>query len=140
MSTPVILNGSHIADYESFVREFNRAYRVAFGDCHWYGEHVEWNGEPLDLDNFLEAPDEEFVFIWRDATRSKGALGHDAMAAYWQKCHDQCFKQFASVKTLLDGFADKVDKSRQGCGPTLFDYLADLLTGPNRDIDVQLAE
>ena len=140
MRNELVIDGSHIRDYDDFMREYNRAYRAVFGG-------LPWNGEISDLHEFLEAvregAGERLTIRWTNSQRSSADLGHEQMAEFW-------LRSLASIPEsafspggyqLVYGWKqESLDQARAGEGRTLFEYLGWQIRGEDGDelIELQL--
>jgi hypothetical protein len=144
MAIELIIDGNHIRDYDSFVREFNRAYLAVFGGVPWDG--VPWDGEIADLHELLgtdgEAVGERLSIRWVNSQKSRSELGHEQMAEYWLRSlasiPEAAFSP-SSYQLVYGWKQERLNQARAGEGRTLFEYLVWQIRGDEGDEFTELS-
>jgi len=130
-----VIDGSRFLDFEGFAREISPWIDR---DTWWYGYG---NLDAFDdvLAGGYGTPDCGFVIRWIHSDLSRSALGHGA-TEQWLKRRLVRSRVGYSEDTIR-----RLDDARHGRGPTLFDYIVDIIRGwgpggiqPDGDIELYL--
>jgi hypothetical protein len=108
------INGGNFDDFDGFIREFNRVFQPQLG--------VEWNGNLDAFNDLLYWPEPPYTIKWRKSWKSRRDLGYEAIIIWHLKLlleSDQPSKSQWSW--------DKLDIARKHEGPTLFDWLVEII-------------
>ena len=130
MAKQLVLDVSRISCFTDFVGEFNAAYKDAFGECEW-NHGPDWDGDLNDLDCFLEAPQERISIRLTNASQARENLGYEQMVEFWEDGLATSVQRFPNVTFLHDETRQSIENAKNRIGPTMFDYLVDLLSHPN---------
>jgi RNAse (barnase) inhibitor barstar len=98
----------------------------------------EFWGRNLDAFNDIlyggfGTPEEGFVLVWKNSSLSKERLGHAETARWYEDALKRCHP--SGVARMREGLA----RAQRGEGPTLFDWLVEIITDENhRDVELRL--
>jgi hypothetical protein len=93
---------------------------------------------PRNLDAFNDIlfwPSEgtgPYTLIWRDSARSRRRLGHEALARKLEAMLRTC------QPSNVPEFRLRLDRARRGEGPTLFDWLVEIIEDNKDDVRLRL--
>ncbi|HEY1187162.1 MAG TPA: hypothetical protein VGE74_05860 [Gemmata sp.] len=119
-----VIDGANFRDFAGFIEECNRGFireTSGGGECHGsvdaLHDYLYWG----PYNGGLWTPT---VIVWRNATKSRIDLGHRAMASWLEENSREC--HYSNVLSVLR----RLEDARQYRGPTLFDWLAGIVTAP----------
>src|SRR5262249_17967127 len=111
----ITIDGRRFTDFEGFVAEAKEAFS---GKVDWL-----WNGNLDAFDTLLDEVEGRYGLVWPRADLSRHCLGHQSMirwrAGSIQRCHPD----------NIMAVAERLRLARLGQGPTLFDWLVEIIRG-----------
>jgi hypothetical protein len=108
-----VIDGANFFNFADFIEECNRGFIRHFGG--------EWNGNLDAFNDYFHWGDGDYVLIWANSEKSRGELGHEAMANWLDENSRRCHP--LNVPSVLEGR----DQARRAKGPTLFDCLVQII-------------
>jgi hypothetical protein len=124
MKPIVTIDGARFVDFHGFVDEFNRTYVRQF--------NAIWNGNLDAFNDYLDWLDGEYTLVWLNAEESGRNLGHAEMVRWLagniQTCHPD---------NIMD-VATRIRDARLGLGPTLFDWLVQIIREDHPQVELRL--
>ncbi|MFN3151918.1 hypothetical protein [Bremerella sp.] len=118
------IDGERFDDFPGFIAEFNRGFVSHVGG--------QWNGNMDAFNDYLYWGDQGSTIRWMHSNKSRDDLGHDAMAQWLAenllRCHPA---NRSSVQARLD-------QARNGLGPTLFEWLVEIIDENSEFVDLVL--
>lgn len=119
-----VLDGDNFTDLESFAREFIRVFCSQFS--------TSWYGNPDAFNDFLCWPEHPYLLVWKNAERSRKELGHGEMAKWLEERVQHCHP------TNVSQFQKRLAVARTGQGPTLFDFLLEIIRDHEDFVELRL--
>ncbi|MFJ7253894.1 barstar family protein [Streptomyces sp. NPDC098085] len=117
MTVTYVIDGSRVTGLEQFWNVIGEAVNGPGG---YFGRNFDALADCLS--GGMGAPDDDFVFEWRDHALSAQALGHAETARYLRQSLDRVHP------TNRPAVRRRLDDALAGRGPTLFDLLVETLT------------
>src|SRR5262245_24743429 len=118
------INGDHFDDFEGFIREFNRVFISQIAG--------DWNGNLDAFNDYLSWPEGPYVIKWRKSWKSRRDLGYEATITWYLKYI------LRSDRPSKSQMWDRLDAARKYEGPTLFDWLVDIISGNSPQVTLEL--
>lgn len=107
------IDGTAFEDFDGFIREFDRGFVSRVGG--------NWTGNLDAFNDYLSWADTPCAIRWRQSNKSRDSLGHAAMAEWLTGNLTRCHP--ANVESVQE----RLDNARNGNGPTLFDWLVEII-------------
>jgi hypothetical protein len=107
------IDGGNFDDFEGFIREFNRVFVSHIGD--------KWNGNLDAFNDYLYWPTTPYAIRWRKSWKSRADLGYEATIVWYLR------KILESNPPSKSTWWDQLEAARKHEGPTLFDWLIELI-------------
>jgi len=121
------IDGNNFSTFEEFCEEFNRKMNL----------EISWNGHLDALNDILNGgfgtPDEGFALAWKNSARSRETLGYGETIRLIEKLLQRCHPSNAPY------FKKKLDDAKRNEGPTVFDWLVEIICSEgHEDIELRL--
>ena len=116
------IDGKNFDDFDGFIAEFDRVF-ISHVEGHCLAEGSWWNGNLDVFNDYLFQPDEPYLIRWKNSWKSRRDLGYDAMIVWLLRHVLECKSPSKSA------FWDEVDAARRQEGPTLFDWIVEIING-----------
>ena len=107
------INGGNFDDFDGFIREFNRVFISQIGG--------DWNGNLDAFNDYLYWPEAPYTIKWRKSWKSRRDLGYEATITWYLR------KLLETDRPSKNQWWDRLDAARKHDGPTLFDWLVDMI-------------
>ena len=119
-----VIDGDNFTDFDSFTKEFTRVLCSQFG--------ANWRGHLDAFNDFLYWPERPYVLVWKSVERSRAALGHGEMVKWLEERIKNCHP------TGVPHFQERLDAARAGQGPTMFDFLVEIIRDNEEFVELRL--
>jgi RNAse (barnase) inhibitor barstar len=121
------IDGNNFSTLEEFCDEFNRKMNL----------EITWNGNLDALNDILNGgfgtPDDGFVLAWKNSAQSRERLDYGETIRQIEKRLQSCHPSNAPY------FKKKLDNAKRNEGPTVFDWLVEIISGEgHEDIELRL--
>jgi RNAse (barnase) inhibitor barstar len=121
------IDGDNFSTLEEFCDEFNRIMNL----------EITWNGNLDALNDILNGgfgtPDEGFVLAWKNSAQSRKRLGYSETIRQIEKKLQSCHPLNAPY------IKEELDNAKRNEGPTVFDWLVEIISGEgHEDIELRL--
>jgi hypothetical protein len=107
------IDGQNFDDFEGFIREFNRVFESETGGS--------WQGNLDAFNDYLSWPKTPYIIKWRRSWKSRRDLGYDAIIVWYLRAI------LEHVRPSESSWWDQLDAARKQEGPTLFDWLIEII-------------
>jgi hypothetical protein len=118
------IDGERFDDFTGFVAEFNRSFVSHVGG--------NWKGNLDAFNDYLSWGDQRSTIRWLHSEKSRTDLGHEAIAAWLSdnllRCHP----------TNRSAVQDRLKKAENGLGPTLFEWLVEIIEENTEYVELKL--
>ena len=115
------IDGDNFSTLEEFCDEFNRKMNL----------EISWNGNLDALNDILNGgfgtPDDGFVLAWKNSARSRERLGYGETIRQIEKRLQSCHPSNAPY------FEKELDNAKRNEGPTVFDWLVEIICGEGHE-------
>jgi hypothetical protein len=118
------INADNFDDFGGFIREFNRVFASHIGG--------EWNGNLDAFNDYLSWPARPYVIRWRKSWKSRRDLGYEATVAWYLR------KILDSEPPSKSAWWDPLDAARKREGPTVFDWLVEIIADNSPHVTLEL--
>jgi hypothetical protein len=117
-------NADSFDDFDGFIREFNRVFVSQLG--------TEWNGNLDAFNDYLYWPDAPYTIKWRKSWKSRRDLGYEATIVWYLR------KILESDQPSKSQWWNELDAARKHQGPTLFDWLMEMISDNSPHVTLEL--
>ncbi|MDY3555104.1 hypothetical protein R5W24_004239 [Gemmata sp. JC717] len=119
-----VIDGANFSDFAGFIEECNRGFiretssgNECRGNLDAFNDYLHWG--PYNDGRWTPT-----LIIWRNSAKSRVDLGYSATASWLEENSRRC--HHLNVPSVLR----RLEESRLQQGPTLFDWLVEIVTKP----------
>ncbi len=121
-----VIDGANFSTLEGFAGEVSR---VLIPGHRWRGNLDAFNDI---LHGGFGTPEEGFVLVWRNSELSRERLGYPETVRYLEDRIRRCHPSNVPI------FAGDLRAAERGTGPTVFDWLVDIIRTDHEDVELRL--
>lgn len=129
-----VIDGENFSDFEGFIEECNRGFireTSGGGEC---GGNLDAFNDYLWQALSTGRRRTGYVIVWRNAGKSRRELGHRALVRWLAESLRECHP----AGDAYSDFLARLRAARRRTGPTLFDWLTEIITRRAPDAELRL--
>ncbi len=121
-----VIDGATFSTLEGF---YDQVSRVLIPGAYW-GRNLDAFDDVLD--GGFGTPDEGFVLVWRNSDLSRERLGYPETLRQFELLLWGCHPSNVPI------LAERLRAAKRGTGPTVFDWLVDIIRTDHEGVEVRL--